>query len=138
MDAFYASVGIRERPELRDKPVVVGGVGVRGVVSSANYIARRYGVRSAMPTSTARRLCPNAVYIPPTFGLYQEVSAGVFAVFRDVTPLVEGLSLDEAFLDVSGALRRLSMTPAQVGQLVRERVAAAHRITCSVGVAPTK
>ncbi|WP_026423994.1 DNA polymerase IV [Actinokineospora inagensis] len=138
MDAFYASVEIRERPELVNRPVVVGGVGTRGVVSSANYIARRFGVRSAMPTSQARRLCPQAVYLPPTFDLYREVSAGVLAIFREVTPLVEPLSLDEAFLDVSGALRRLRLTPAGVGALIRRRVQAEHRIACSVGVGPTK
>ncbi|MEV4316371.1 DNA polymerase IV [Actinocrispum sp. NPDC049592] len=138
MDAFYASVEIRERPELRDRPVVVGGIGNRGVVSSANYIAREFGVRSAMPTSRARRLCPDAVFVPPTFGLYQEISRGVLGIFREITPLVEPLSLDEAFLDVGGALKRLGMTSGQVGQWIRQRVEADHGITCSVGVAPTK
>ena len=138
MDAFYASVEIRERPELADRPVVVGGTGGRGVVSSANYLARTYGVRSAMPTAHARRLCPQAVFLPPTFSLYTEASAGVMAIFREITPLVEPLSLDEAFLDVGGALRRLRMTPGQVGEQIRERVVAEWGITCSVGVSSTK
>ena len=138
MDAFYAAVEIRERPELCDKPVVVGGVGGRGVVSSANYIAREFGVRSAMPTAHARRLAPHAVFLPPSFGLYQETSRGVMAIFRDISPLVEPLSLDEAFLDVSGALRRMNSTPGDIAGLIRAQVEESFGITCSVGVAPTK
>jgi DNA polymerase-4 len=138
MDAFYASVAIRDRPELGDRPVVVGGIGPRGVVASANYPARRFGVRSAMPTSTARRLCPRAVFLPPDFAAYREVSQGVMSIFRELTPLVEPLSLDEAFLDVAGALRRTRMSPARLGAEIRRSVLAAHRISCSVGVASTK
>ncbi|GGP48732.1 DNA polymerase IV [Saccharothrix coeruleofusca] len=138
MDAFYASVEIRDRPELAGRPVVVGGTAHRGVVASANYLAREFGVRSAMPTAHARRLAPHAVFVPPNFARYQEVSRGVMAIFRDITPLVEPLSLDEAFLDVSGALRRLRATPAAVARSIREQVERAHGITCSVGVAPTK
>jgi DNA polymerase-4 len=138
MDAFYASVEIRDRPELLEQPVVVGGIGPRGVVCSANYLARTFGVRSAMPTSTARRLCPKAVFLPPDFPAYRDVSKGVLAIFRELTPLVEPLSLDEAFLDVGGALRRTKMTPAQLGMQIRAAVFDEHRISCSVGVAATK
>jgi len=138
MDAFFAAVELRTRPELADRPVVVAGAGPRSVVLSANYLAREFGVRSAMPVPTARRLCPHAVYLPPTRGLYSEVSRAVMALFREITPLVEPLSVDEAFLDVSGALRRLGSTPARIGAELRARVAAEHAITCSVGVAPVK
>jgi DNA polymerase-4 len=138
MDAFYASVEIRDRPELHDKPVIVGGIGGRGVVCSATYSARTFGVRSAMPTSRARRLCPQGIFLPPNFPVYREVSSGVMAIFRELTPLVEPLSLDEAFLDVSGALRRTRKTPAELGAEIRRRVFADHRIDCSVGVASTK
>ncbi|MGH3519431.1 MAG: DNA polymerase IV [Haloechinothrix sp.] len=138
MDAFFAAVELRTRPELADRPVVVAAAGPRSVVLSANYPAREYGVRAAMPVPAARRLCPHAVYLPPTRGLYSQVSRGVMAIFRDVTPLVEPLSLDEAFLDVSGTLRRLNSTPAGIGAAIRARVAAEHGITCSVGVAPVK
>lgn len=138
MDAFFAAVELRTRPELAGKPVIVAGSGPRSVVTSANYPAREFGVRAAMPAGVARRLCPHAVFIPPSHGLYGEVSQGVMAIFRDLTPLVEPMSLDEAFLDVSGALRRLNATPVELAELIRRRVFAEHGITCSVGVAGVK
>ncbi|MGZ4596520.1 MAG: DNA polymerase IV [Actinomycetes bacterium] len=136
MDAFYASVELINRPELRGTPVIVGG-GSRGVVLSATYEARQYGVHSAMPMTRARRLCPQATVVAPSHHRYATVSAGVMEIFRSITPLVEPLSLDEAFLDVSGAVRRLG-SPTTIGALIRDRVADEQRITCSVGVASTK
>jgi DNA polymerase-4 len=137
MDAFYASVEIRDRPELAGRPVIVGHAVGRGVVLSATYAARAFGVRSAMPVGRARSLCPQAVFIPPRHSLYSAVSKEVMSIFATVTPDVEPLSLDEAFLDVSGALRRLGRSAA-IGQLIREQVAGQQGISCSVGVAVNK
>ncbi len=137
MDAFYASVELRDRPELKGKPVIVGGGGSRSVVLSATYEARAFGVTSAMPMARARRLCPQGIVINPKHGRYSEVSASVMEVFRSVTPLVEPLSLDEAFLDVAGAARRMG-GPRLIGEWIRATVEDEQGITCSVGVAPTK
>jgi DNA polymerase-4 len=137
MDAFYASVELRDRPALVGTPVVVAGGGNRGVVLSATYEARRFGVHSAMPTSRARRLCPAATFLEPHHHEYSNVSKNVMAIFCSITPEVEPLSLDEAFLDVSGSTRRLG-TPTEIGELIRTRVQDEQGITCSVGIASTK
>ena len=137
MDAFYASVSLLSRPELRGRPVIVGGGGTRGVVLSATYEARVHGVHSAMPMMRARRLCPQAVVVAPDHEAYSRASHGVMEVFRSVTPLVEPISLDEAFLDVRGAARRMG-GPRQIGEWIRATVEDEQGITCSVGVATTK
>src|SRR3954447_18653626 len=137
MDAFYASVELIRRPDLVGKPMIVGGTGTRSVVLSATYEARAYGVRSAMPMMRARRMCPHAVIVPPDPAAYSEATAGIMEIFRSVTPLVEAISLDEAFLDVGGAVRRLGR-PAQIAELLRGRIADEQGITASVGVASAK
>lgn len=137
MDAFYASVELRDRPELVGRPAIVGHASGRSVVLSATYEARAYGVRSAMPVGRAQSLCPHAVIIPPRHSLYASVSKEVMSIFRAVTPEIEPLSLDEAFLDVSGALRRLGR-PAVIGALIRRQVAEQQGISCSVGIAINK
>jgi DNA polymerase IV len=137
MDAFFASVELRSRPELRGQPMVVGGRGSRSVVLAATYEARAFGVHSAMPMGRARRLCSSLIVIEPHRSRYEEASRGVMEVLRSITPLVEPLSVDEAFLDVAGAGRRLG-SPRQIAELIRARVADEQGLPCSVGVATTK
>jgi DNA polymerase-4 len=137
MDAFYALASLLSRPELKGTPVIIAGGGNRGVVLSATYEARAFGVHAAMPTARARRLCPQATMVAPDYARYERISRAVMAVFASVTPMVEPLSLDEAFLDVSGARRRLG-SPRQIAQGIRDTIADEQGITCSVGVATTK
>jgi DNA polymerase-4 len=137
MDAFYVSVELRTRPELLGKPVIVGFPADRSVVLSASYEARAFGVKSAMPMAVAVRMCPQAVIIEPRHKLYREVSAQLMAIFESVTELVEPLSVDEAFLDVTGAIRRLG-APRGIGEMIRRRVASELGITASVGIAESK
>ena len=137
MDAFFVSVELRARPDLRGRPVMVGFPAERSVVLSASYEARKFGVKSAMPMAVAHRLCPQAIIIEPRHKLYYEVSGQLMAVFESITELVEPLSVDEAFLDVGGAIRRLG-PPLEIGQLIRRRVASELGITASVGIAASK
>ena len=137
MDAFYAAVECLDNPELKNQPVIVGGLGPRGVVATANYEARVFGVHSAMPMGQARRLCPQAQYIRPRMSRYQEISARIFSVFRDFTPTVEGLSLDEAFLDVTSSLKLFGGLE-EIGLQVKREVFRKTGLTASVGIAHNK
>ena len=132
MDAFYASVEEQDRPELKGKPLIVGGTGARAVVAAASYAVRRFGVRSAMPMREALRRCPDAIVVAPRMARYQEISAQVFEIFGEFTPLVEGLSLDEAFLDVT-ASQQLLGGPEVIGAEIRRRIAQANRAHCVGG-----
>ena len=137
MDAFYASVEQHDQPELRGKPVIVGGSRERGVVAACSYEARPFGVRSALPMSRALRLCPEAVVLPVRMASYQEVSRQVFAIFGRYTDRIEPLSVDEAFLDVTGC-ERLFGTPQEIAQRIRREVREELGLAISAGVAPNK
>jgi len=137
MDAFYASVEQRDRPELRGRPVIVGGTGVRGVVSAASYEARVFGVRSAMPTLEARRRCPHGIFLPGRMGRYVAVSRQIQGLFEEITPEVEPLSVDEAFLDATASLRLLG-DPLEIGRRLKDRVRAETGLVVSVGIGPSK
>jgi len=137
MDAFYASVEERDNPALVGKPVIVGWPGGRGVVAAASYAVRKFGVRSAMPMHTALRLCPDAICIPPRMQRYREISAKVFGVFHEITPLVQGLSLDEAFLDVTESQALLG-EPAAIARRIKDSIRSRTGLTASVGVATNK
>src|ERR1700730_15763636 len=137
MDAFYASVEMRDDPTLAGKPLIVGGTEGRGVVAAASYEVRKYGVHSAMPMSTALRLCPHAVCVRPRMQRYKDVSGQVFGVFHEITPLVQGLSLDEAFLDVT-ASRDLLGDAVTIARRIKSRIHELTGLTASVGVATNK
>jgi DNA polymerase-4 len=137
MDAFYASVEVRDNPELRDKPVIVGGTKGRGVVCAASYEARKFGVHSAMPTATAQRLCPDGIFLPVRMSHYAEISRQIRTILLSFTPLVEPLSLDEAFLDVRGCEGLFGPAP-QIARSIKERIRSETGLVASVGVAPNK
>jgi DNA polymerase IV len=137
MDAFFASVEQRDHPELRGKPVLVGGDGPRGVVAAASYEARVFGCHSAMPSAVAKRLCPQAVFVKGSFETYKRDSARVFEILESFTPLVQPVSIDEAFMDITGSLG-LFGPPESIARQIRRRVKSELNLTCSVGVAPNK
>jgi DNA polymerase IV len=137
MDAFYASVEQRDNPELCGKPVAVGGARERGVVAAASYEARKFGVRSAMPSVTARRKCPELIFVKPRFDVYRQISLQIRAIFAEYTPLVEPLALDEAYLDVSDNLKEIT-SATQIAEEIRARIKAETRLTASAGVSYNK
>ena len=137
MDAFYASIEQRDNPSLKGRPVIVGGTGGRGVVAAASYEVRKFGVHSAMPMSTALRLCPHAMCVTPRMQHYQGVSRQIFAIFHEFTPVVQGLSLDEAFLDVTASLSLMG-DAVSIARTIKTRINQTTRLTASVGVAPNK
>ena len=138
MDAFFASVELLAHPEWRGKPLVVGsGPHERGVVSTCSYEARKYGIRSAMPSRTAYQLCPHAIFTRPNMALYEEVSRKAFEVFEAFTPYVEGVSIDEAFLDITGSVH-LYGDARTLGEALRKKIKSECSVTCSVGIAPNR
>jgi DNA polymerase-4 len=137
MDAFYASVEQRDTPELRGKPVAVGGAAARGVVAAASYEARAFGVRSAMPSVTAKRKCPELIFVAPRFDVYRAVSAQIRGIFAEHTDLVEPLSLDEAYLDVTENRHNIPAATT-IAELIREKIRAVTGLTASAGIAYNK
>jgi DNA polymerase-4 len=137
MDAFYASVEQLDDPRLKNKCVIVGGTSNRGVVSAASYEARQFGVRSAMPIYQAKQKCPHGIFVPPRMGRYQEVSKKIMAVLRDFSPLVEPVSIDEAYIDIRGC-QRLFGEPQEIAREIKRKIKETVNLTCSVGVAPNK
>jgi len=137
MDAFFASVEQLDNPELRGKPVLVGGTGLRGVVAAASYEARAFGCHSAQPTAVARRNCPHAIIVKPRGGRYRELSKQVFEILGGFTPMVQPISVDEAFLDVTGSIRLLG-EPASIARRIKDRIKDETVLNASVGVAPNK
>lgn len=138
MDAFYAAIEVLDHPQWRGLPLVVGELGPRSVVSTASYEARRFGVRSAMPTMTAKKLCPHALFVPVRMARYKEISAEVFAVFGEVTPEIEGLSLDEAFMDVTRSLRLFGGEIENIGRFLKQEIFSRTGLVASVGMAHNK